>query len=118
MPSDAADLTDRLSRVLAQALGPILDELISERPAPTVPAEHSALAGLPPVLTFRELERIVPLGRTALHQRVRDGSIPRLPGTGRKLLFSRAAVERWLATSGQAEPPDAAPQPLRRRAAR
>jgi excisionase family DNA binding protein len=66
----------------------------------------AALAALPPVFTFADLQRVVPVGRTRLWEAVRVGEIPSRQ-VGRRRLFTREAVSRWLT----APPPNPAPDP-------
>src|SRR5262249_23655092 len=99
-----AALAERLASRLAAALAPELQALIedltealqgqatAQAVSPAVP-----LTDLPDVFGMAELQRVVPLGRTTLFELVRRGELP-AKRAGKRLLFTRAGVQRWLST--------------------
>jgi hypothetical protein len=118
------DLAERIGAAVARAVSAALaDELAALDRSRTVPPPSSdplpaALAQLPPVFTFADLQRVVPLGRTRLWEAVRTGEIPSRQ-VGRRRLFTREAVAAWLVGNTELRPGVAEPPvPLTRRSGR
>ena len=59
-------------------------------------ARNVALADLPEVFGAEELARLLAVDPRTVRRGARSGEIPRLPGLGRLIKFSRVRIEEWL----------------------
>jgi len=55
-----------------------------------------ALEDLPEVMNAEELASLLRVDPRTVRRGARSGEIPRLPGMGRLLKFSRVRIEEWL----------------------
>jgi excisionase family DNA binding protein len=58
---------------------------------------------LPDILTTRDLQEALPLGKNSIYQLVRREDFP-ARRLGRKILVSKKALLRWLETRDEVEP--------------
>lgn len=49
--------------------------------------------------TVKELARAVGMSETYIREQIRAGVLPRIGGTGRKVLIPKTAVDEWMKTT-------------------